>query len=574
MKTNLFCRLIPFIFLVINSYFSFSQSIAHVWSKDIGGNGFDFVYHQTMDNQGNFIATGYFQDSVVFEGNTFVSKGGYDIFIYKYDSTGTIKWIKTIGGLSDDYGVDVSTDNNRNIYITGAYSYIVDFDPDTSTFFLSSCDGGLDTYVLKLNENGEFIWAISIGGPTSLGIDFDFANSIATAENGDVFYCGRFYGTVDFDPGPGIYNLAAVGQSSSIFIVKLSSNGSFLWAKSYGNCAEDEAVSLTVDNHDDLIITGEFGLTIDFNSDTNIVNNLVAESKDAFILKLANNGDFKWVKRMGCTDWARGYSIAIDQNNNIFLCGAFRDSLNWNSNFPLLNLNSTNQSEDAFIAMLDSIGNIIWVRYVGGNIMDICEAICVNKSGSIYAGGFYRGIADLMPGSQTLNFVSNGNSDIFILELDYSGNCNWVKTMGSVGYDECFDIICDNNNLYLSGYFSGLMNVSPSSTINNMTSNGNFDGYIIKWQTTPNSINNIFNTEYVKVYPNPVNNIVNIVFDKIPKGDIELELFDISGRFIKKQIINNQQFSTLDISNLDIGVYLLKIKSNDNHSKSLKIIKN
>jgi len=572
MKTNLFYRLIPFIFLVINSYFSFSQSPAYVWSKNIGGNGFDFVYHQTMDNQGDFIATGYFQDTVFFEGNTFVSKGGNDIFIYKYDSTGTIKWIKTIGGLSNDYGVDVATDNNRNIFITGAYSYIVDFDPDTSVYFLSSCDGGVDTYVLKLNEDGEFIWAKSIGGPTSPYIDF--ANSIATSEDGDVFYCGRFHGTADFDPGPGIYNLTAIGTNPSMFIVKLSSNGSFLWAKSFGNYASDEATSLTVDNHDNLIITGQFGLTIDFNSDTNIVNNLVAESNDAFILKLANNGNFKWGKRMGCTDWARGYSIVTDKNDNIFLCGSFRDSLNWNSSSPLLNLYSTGQSEDAFIAMLDSIGNIIWVRSIGGNLMDFCEAICVNKSGNIYAGGFYRGIADLMPGSQTLNFVSNGNSDIFVLELDYSGNCNWVKAMGSAGYDECFDIICDNNDLYLSGYYNGLMDVDPSSSINNITSNGNFDGYIIKWQTTPNSINNILNTENVKLYPNPVNNIVNIVFDKIPNGDIELELFDISGRFIKKQIINNQQFSTLDISNLDIGVYVLKIKSKSNQSKSFRIIKN
>ena len=74
-----------------------------------------------------------------------------------------------------------------------------------------------------------FEWAKSIGGQ-----NFDDANSIVLDLQGNVYITGRFQkfvGTqVDFDPGIGVYNIAAIGQYDA-FVVKLDANGQFLWAK-------------------------------------------------------------------------------------------------------------------------------------------------------------------------------------------------------------------------------------------------------------------------------------------------------------------------------------------------------
>jgi hypothetical protein len=77
-----------------------------------------------------------------------------------------------------------------------------------------------------------------------------------------------------------------------------------------------------------------------------------------------------------------------------------------------------------------------------------------------------------------------------------------------------------------------------------------------------------------RVYPNPTSDRVNIVFEEVPKGDIQLQLFDITGRLIDNKEINNQNNITFNLNNLKKGVYILNIKSYEGWSKSVKIIKN
>src|SRR5207253_5519696 len=71
-------------------------------------------------------------------------------------------------------------------------------------------------------------WAKRVGGPTS-----DAGFSIAADTAGNVYTVGNFSGSVDFDPGPGVFTLNSAG-SDDVFISKWDGFGNFVWAKQMG----------------------------------------------------------------------------------------------------------------------------------------------------------------------------------------------------------------------------------------------------------------------------------------------------------------------------------------------------
>jgi len=77
-----------------------------------------------------------------------------------------------------------------------------------------------------------------------------------------------------------------------------------------------------------------------------------------------------------------------------------------------------------------------------------------------------------------------------------------------------------------------------------------------------------------RVYPNPISDRLSISFEEIPIGNIQIQIFDITGRLIGSNEIDNQSNITFNLSDLKKGVYIMNIKSNEGWTKSLKIIKN
>src|SRR5215213_305476 len=85
----------------------------------------------------------------------------------------------------------------------------------------------MDIFISKLDTAGNFIWAKSIGGT-----DSDYGVSICSDPSANILITGHFTTTVDFDPGPGIFNMTATG--TDIYIAKFNSNGDLQWAKTLG----------------------------------------------------------------------------------------------------------------------------------------------------------------------------------------------------------------------------------------------------------------------------------------------------------------------------------------------------
>ena len=202
-----------------------------IWAISLGTIGADLAESLTLDSFGNIYVTGIFTGSL---GSGVVSNGSNpDIFIAKIDMNGNIVWVKSVGGTGQEYSYSISCDINDNLLITGYFAGISDFDPGPNIFNLSSVQYQAssshtrDVFILKLDSNGDFLWAKSIGNaPNTNFFIWDEGQSVTTDHNNNVYVTGTFNGTVDFDPGLGIYNLTSSG-TYSIFIQKLDSNGDF-----------------------------------------------------------------------------------------------------------------------------------------------------------------------------------------------------------------------------------------------------------------------------------------------------------------------------------------------------------
>ena len=383
-----------------------------LWAKNIGGLDDDRGHSIVLDTAGNIYITGSFFGTIDTDPDVAVynltSNGNNDIFILKLDSDGNFVWAKSIGGSSSDVGLSLTIDNSDKIYLTGWFSDIVDFNPDSGVFYLT---GSSDVFVTKFDTNGNFIWAKGMGGSY-----YDQGNSITVDDFGNVYTTGTFQLTADFDPDTSIFNLISNG-SSDVFISKLDFMGNFLWAKSLGgnNYTNDEGNSLTVDNIGNVYITGSYSGMVDFDPGVDVYN-LNSFNKDIYVLKLDTYGDFIWAKSMEGGNSDRGISIALDEDGSVYITGVFYGTVDFNPNIQTHYLTSNGET-DIFLTRLDSHGNLVWAKNIGGSSYETSYCITIDTFRNIYMTGYFRDSADFNPSSENYYLYSNCDFSLFTLKF-------------------------------------------------------------------------------------------------------------------------------------------------------------
>ncbi|MEX2323550.1 MAG: SBBP repeat-containing protein [Acidimicrobiia bacterium] len=127
-------------------------------------------------------------------------------------------------------------------------------------------------------------------------------------------------------------------------------------------------------------------------------------------------GDLVWADQLGggSDDYGRG--VAVDGSGNVYTTGYFFGTADFDPGAGTLNLTSAG-SGDVFVSKLDSAGNLVWARQLGGGLDDIGQGVAVDGSGNVYTTGHFSGTADFDPGAGTLNLTSAGASDVFVVKL-------------------------------------------------------------------------------------------------------------------------------------------------------------
>jgi hypothetical protein len=387
----------------------------------------------------------------------------------------TFSWAKSIGGYSWDQGIAVTTDNNY-VYVTGNFCDTVDFDPGpgiatlaavTSTnAFISS-----DIFVAKYDMAGNFVWARQF--PGTGGIEQGL--SIIVDGAGNVYSCGTFDESADFDPGPGVFQLnAATIYYTSMYVSKLDAGGNFLWAVTGGSVAPTtsattQAMSMTFDPAGNLVVGGTFGDIVDFDPGPGTFTLSSPLDYDPFVLKLNPNGGFLWAGSFPSTSASGGassiYSVKCDGNGDIFCAGSFNDVTDFDPGANVYTMTPGSGGYDPFVVRLNTNGAFVWAkqfRNLNSGDMAWASSIDLNSSGEIIVGGWFNGAIDFDTGPGTFTYMTSGNTDLYVAKLDGSGNLLWAKQIGGAepqygGYVA----VNASHNIFISGIFFGTTDFDP-----------------------------------------------------------------------------------------------------------------
>jgi len=381
-------------------------------------------------------------------------------------------WAKNMGGSDADTGEAITVDTDGNVYTTGYFRNTGDFDPGAGTLNLTSA-GIIDIFISKVDADGNLVWAHRFGST-----DYDRGFGIDVDSDGNVYCSGYFSNTVDFDPGPGNANLST--SDTDLFILKLDTDGDFIWVKGIGGSGGDYARALTVDDAQNVYILGEFRFTVDFDPGPGVANlTQTGSNGDVFILKLDAAGDYAWAARHGGPSDDVARSIKVDAAGNVYSTGGFYGTVDFDPGAGVFNLTSTG-TDDAFISKLDANGNFVWAKNIGSTGIDRAQGLALDGSSNVYVAGHFSGTVDFDPGAATFNLTSQQH-DAFILKLNTNGDFVWVKTISGPSFDENYTIAVDgDDSVYIGGRSSGVIDFDPGAEVFNLEANGD---YIFKLNT-------------------------------------------------------------------------------------------
>jgi hypothetical protein len=284
-----------------------------VWAKSAGGTFNDVSYSTATDAYGNIFIAGSFESASLNFGTLSIPNSGTpysEIFIAKYDSSGTIRWARAEGSVFQDYGLGVAADVSGNVFLTGNFQ-------STSVTFGSTTlvlTGGNNFFIAKYDSAGAIMWARTTGGNS-----YDYGNAVTTDNGGNVFVTGGFANNAIVF---GTDTLTNSGQDD-IFITKFDGSGNVLWARSAGGTNDENGTDIDADAAGNVYVTGQFfSSSISFGA-TVLTN---AGNNDVIIAKLDGAGNSIWANSAGGTDIESGNGISVFANDDAYVTGVFNSS--------------------------------------------------------------------------------------------------------------------------------------------------------------------------------------------------------------------------------------------------------
>ncbi len=384
-----------------------------------------------------------------------------------YAQAQVFEWAKSIGPVSP-YGINgnaLTTDSKGNVYITGSFMGTVDFDPGPGVTNVTA--GSTDAYISKFNAAGELIWVKTfhgLSGNAIMDIAVDATGNIYTTG----YFCDMFGGDIDFDPGPGTAYL----QTTFIdpFVCKLDSSGGFVWVSHFAGAdfAFNSGQSLVVDDNA-VYVTGNISGIVDFDPGpgTYMVTTSIFDYT-TFIVRLdAKKGGLDWMKYVEGTNL--GNKVRYDPSEDaVYVLGYFKGTLDFDTD-SASTFNMTAQGEAAtFVLRLNTAGSFVWAKQIGGASLSSANtcygADLAIKDGALFITGSFSGIVDLDPNSGIVTISSN-KAACFIMSLDTAGTFIWGKQIGGEEDNRGSALTLDGyGNIYIIGSFSGTIDFDPDLT--------------------------------------------------------------------------------------------------------------
>jgi hypothetical protein len=553
------------LFLIMFTFNSFAQEPFIQWYGSVGGSYFDAIGNIHYDGNGNLLVGGTFQSTIDLN----IGSGSYPIsaptgrnaFIAKYNTLGQVNWGVAFKGPELTYISDIGTDAAGNVYSTGEFFGTVDFNPGTGVSNLTAPGLWADTFISKLDFNGNYVWVKKF-----TGIGVKTVTSLATDASGNTYLTGYFNATTTFSSNITLTPSGSGADNYSFFVAKMDTSGNVLWVKQIGaGSISQRADSIALDQNGNIYLCGAFHNPTDFNPGTGQYI-LTSNLSDIFALKLDNDGNFIWAGKMGGDGFNTGSAITCSTDGKVYITGSASQTIDFDPGtgshiitIPQLSGNRV------FLMQLDSNGNFQWVKDFGGNGGGY--SLNTNIDNSITVGGSYQNTCDFSGGLGTAVRTSIGNEDSFIANFSSAGTFNWVKCIGGSGNERFIGIENDSSgNIYAGGNFDVSAGISTTLDSVNFTSAGFQDLFLMRIGVESLDSDD-FTTNSFLLYPNPCSTILNLKFPT-EFEDGEISIYTITGQLVKTLRSEN----SINVESFAKGHYLFEISKGEKKYSTAFII--
>jgi len=392
------------------------------WEKQIQSAGVGFEYGESIavDSAGNAYVSGIFCYDLQLGSVSLDRIGTCDMFLAKMSPSGYWYWAKQIGGeggytTAQYHTVSVT---NNGVFIAGySNSSSLSFD-DIS--IQNTNPGTYQLFLAKASSSGEWLWAQTAGGQENT-----YATSVQSTSDGGVVVAGTYYSsTISFDSHT-IYNSNT--SQSEILVAKCDTDGNWLWASSAGGAEFDTALDLTFSSGGQLYVVGSYEGEVQFGDYV-----LSSTDQDSYHISTisAANGTWMGAMSLDSTNYVRITGITGSVDNSITITGNFIGSVNFGST----TLDSNEESQDLFVAKLNSDGNWDWAVSTGGAEADCAFDIVSGAHGRSIVVGHFMSSSISFGGNYLTNTNQwDSNWDLYVAWLDSDGN--WEGSVGASGSD-------------------------------------------------------------------------------------------------------------------------------------------
>lgn len=524
-----------------------AQAPTWEWADAAGDHGYEAAYAVATDATGNAYIAGSYTSAFIDFGtfsllNAF--SGTADIFVVKYDPSGTVLWANTIGAADGDAATAIKVDASGNVLVTGWFaSSSITFG---STVLTNSGSASCDFFIAKYDASGNLLWAKSAGGTSN-----DRGQDVSADANGNIYVAG-WYASPSINFGNGVLSNSG-SASNEIFVVKYDPAGNAVWSKSVGGTNYDAAYGCETDANGDLYVTGSFAsASIDFGSGA--LTNTQTGFHDFFINKYDPSGNSLWSRSANGAYDDIAYSV-FPCGSNVYVTGYFSSPTIQFGSTPSLS-NPGSPTSDIFIAQYSSTGTANWSARAGGTDDDQARSVYADASGNAYITGFFMS-GSIGFGTGTLTNNSSGTKDVFVNAFNSSGASMWSLSVGNVGDEIGYGIANTTTAdvIYVAGMFNSGFTTFGSTTIYKGCGDDVFLAKLGSTTAVPedNSGENNF-----QVSPNPSTGIFTLSGDL---NNAKVEIINAIGEVVSSGTDAN---GNIDLSAYGKGVYLVRISSDGN----------
>ncbi|PQJ09871.1 hypothetical protein CJD36_018270 [Flavipsychrobacter stenotrophus] len=353
------------------------------------------IHALAIDSASNIYIFGHCSGNIVIGNDSMVSNLiSSNAFCAKITSAGTVRWIKRIADTA--FAFYGGVDKAGNVYVGGQYrSPAVTIGSTTLTN--SGLYGTYDMFLAKLDSNGNNIWAKNIDGDST-----DNILGMAVSDSGNI-YIGGDYKSPTLQLDAATLALPAGETRSHLFIAKYNTSGNSVWARDIPTRSVKFLNSMTLDNYENVYLTGGYTGNIIFNNDSLPDNN--SAIVHMYVASYNMNGATRWATSVVNDKYVQAWAVTTDLSGNVWVGGA--------STYPAW-------GHPMYIFRFDTAGNFTDSTFIndGGNDN---SGLAVDNNNNLYICADFLS-SPFYIAHDTLTLAPNAYGAMFIGRYNYEAS--------------------------------------------------------------------------------------------------------------------------------------------------------